>query len=194
MDLLNYVETKQLKHQLPQIGPGHIVAIHQKIKEGNKERIQIFKGIVIRVKNGYGLNGSFTVRRVASGVGVEKTFLFNSPLVEKIEVVKKAKTRRAKLYYLRGLFGKSAKLNIKGEKDGAADLIRDIVGDETVKDEVKNVDSESVEVSSSPAEEVKKDKADKKDKSTGKKPEAKIVQDTKEKKKKADKPKTDKSE
>jgi len=134
MDLLSYVENKQLKKQLPKIVPGHVVAVHQKIKEGSKERIQIFKGIVIRVKNGYGINGSFTVRRVASGVGVEKTFLFNSPLVEKIDVIKQAKTRRAKLYYLRGLFGKSAKLNLKGEKGEVTDLVREIVGEESDTD------------------------------------------------------------
>lgn len=157
---MNYVANKQLKKQLPQIKTGHIVAVHQKIKEGSKERIQVFKGIVIRVKNGYGLNGSFTVRRVASGVGVEKTFLFNSPLVEKIEVMKKAKTRRAKLYYLRGLYGKSAKLNLMGEKDGAEELIRDIVGEEEAKEE-KTVGGEA---DSKAQEKVEKEaKNDKKD-------------------------------
>jgi len=169
MELLNYVNDKQLKKQLPQIKPGHIVAVHQKIREGDKERIQVFKGIVIRVKGGYGLNGSFTVRRVASGVGVEKTFLFNSPLVEKIEVMKRAKTRRSKLYYLRGLYGKSAKLNLLGEKDGAEDLIRDIVGDEPEKEE-KAEEGDKAEKKEA---EAKKDKQDENKKKDAKKEDAK---------------------
>lgn len=147
MELLKFVENKQLKSTLPRIKPGNIVAVHQRIKEGTKERIQIFKGIVIRVKGGYGINGSFTVRKVASGVGVEKTYLFNSPLVEKIEVLKTAKVRRSKLYYLRGKDGKAARLNITGDGKEVTDLIRDITGGIQVEGEVKeNAKIEKAEV------------------------------------------------
>jgi large subunit ribosomal protein L19 len=137
MELLKFVENKQLKSTLPQIKPGNIVAVHQRIKEGAKERIQIFKGIVIRVKGGYGINGSFTVRKIASGVGVEKTYLFNSPLVEKIEVLKTAKVRRSKLYYLRGRDGKAARLNVTGDEKGVKDLVREIAGEVPVEAELK---------------------------------------------------------
>ena len=176
MDLVAYVEKSQLKKKLPVIKPGYIVAVHQMIKEGKKERIQVFKGIVIKVKGGYGLNGSFTVRRVASGVGVEKTFLFHSPVIEKIVVLKQAKIRRAKLYYLRGKFGKKAKLNLLDETGSKVEeLINEIVGEEPSteassdkaqvlgeeKKEEKVLDAKSQE--STETEEKKTEKKEKKD-------------------------------
>jgi large subunit ribosomal protein L19 len=108
MDIIKSIEHEQLKSQIPDLKVGDTVKVHQRIKEGNRERIQVFEGIIIK-KQGGGVNATFTVRRVAYGVGVEKTFLVHSPLVEKVEVVRVGKARRAKLYYLRDRVGKSAK-------------------------------------------------------------------------------------
>jgi large subunit ribosomal protein L19 len=94
----------------PSIAPGDTVRVHVRIVEGNKERIQVFQGVVIRHRNG-GQNENFTVRRIAShGVGVERTFLYRSPRIEKIEVLRHGKVRRAQLYYMRKLSGKAARL------------------------------------------------------------------------------------
>lgn len=108
MDIIKSIEHEQLKNKIPDLHVGDTIKVHQKIKEGNRERIQVFEGIVIK-KQGGGVNATFTVRRVAYGVGVEKTFLIHSPMVEKVEVVRVGKARRAKLYYLRDRVGKSAK-------------------------------------------------------------------------------------
>ena len=108
MDIIKSIEHEQLKNKIPDLHVGDTIKVHQRIKEGNRERIQVFEGIVIK-KQGGGLNATFTVRRVAYGVGVEKTFLIHSPMVEKVEVVRVGKARRAKLYYLRDRVGKSAK-------------------------------------------------------------------------------------
>ena len=98
MDVIKSIEHEQLKNKVPDIRIGDTVRVHQRIKEGNRQRIQVFEGIVIKKQNG-GLNETFTVRRVAYGVGVEKTFLLHSPLVEKVEVVRvgKARNRRCSL-------------------------------------------------------------------------------------------------
>jgi large subunit ribosomal protein L19 len=108
MDIIKSIEHEQLKNKIPDLKVGDTVRVHQRIKEGNRERIQVFEGIIIK-KQGGSVNATFTVRRVAYGVGVEKTFLIHSPLVEKVEVVRKGKARRAKLYYLRDRVGKAAK-------------------------------------------------------------------------------------
>ena len=108
MDIVKSIEHEQLKNAIPDIKVGNTVRVHVKIKEGNKERIQVFEGIVIK-KQGGGVNETFTVRKISYGVGVEKTFLIHSPLVEKVEVVRVGKARRAKLYYLRDRIGKAAK-------------------------------------------------------------------------------------
>ena len=108
MDIIKSIEHEQLKNKIPDLHVGDTIRVHQRIKEGNRERIQVFEGIIIK-KQGGGVNATFTVRRVAYGVGVEKTFLIHSPLVEKIEVVRVGKSRRAKLYYLRDRIGKAAK-------------------------------------------------------------------------------------
>ena len=104
MDIIKSIEHEQLKNKIPELKVGNTVRVHQKIKEG----IQVFEGIIIK-KQGGGVNATFTVRRVAYGVGVEKTFLVHSPMVEKVEVVRVGKARRAKLYYLRDRIGKAAK-------------------------------------------------------------------------------------
>ena len=108
MDIIKSVEHEQLKSSIPDIKVGNTVRVHVKIKEGNKERIQVFEGIVIK-KQGGGVNETFTVRKISYGVGVEKTFLIHSPLVEKVELVRVGKARRAKLYYLRERTGKASK-------------------------------------------------------------------------------------
>lgn len=108
MDIIKSIEHEQLKNKIPELKVGDTVKVHQRIKEGNRERIQVFEGIIIK-KQGGGVNATFTVRRVAYGVGVEKTFLVHSPMVEKVELVRVGKARRAKLYYLRDRIGKAAK-------------------------------------------------------------------------------------
>ena len=102
MDLLKSVELEQQKQEKPSIKVGDTVKVHVKIKEGNRERIQVFEGTVIKIQNG-GVNQTFTVRRISYGVGVERTFPVNSPKVDNITVVRKGKVRRAKLNYLRTL-------------------------------------------------------------------------------------------
>lgn len=101
------------KKTIPDIEVGDIVRVHQKIKEGGKERIQVFEGIVIAKHGAKDLNATFTVRKIASGVGVEKTFLLHSPRITKVEFKRSSKTRQAKLYYLRRLTGKALKLQEK---------------------------------------------------------------------------------
>ena len=97
---------------IPQISPGDTVKVHIKVKEGERVRTQVFDGIVIRVRKGQN-TASFTVRHVAYGIGVERTFFFNSPFLEKVEVVQQAKVRRARLYYLRGLSSKATRAKLK---------------------------------------------------------------------------------
>lgn len=109
LDIIREIEAEQLRNDLPEIFVGDTVKVHIRIKEGNKERIQVFEGTVIKKQNG-GARETFTVRRFASGVGVEKTFPMNTPVIEKVEVVRKGKVRRAKLYYLRDRVGKAAKV------------------------------------------------------------------------------------
>lgn len=99
----------QLKATPATFRSGDVVKVYQRIKEGDKERTQIFEGLVIARKHGTGVNATFTVRKIAAGVGVEKTYLVHSPLVEKIEVVKQTKTRRNKLYFVRDAKGKKLK-------------------------------------------------------------------------------------
>ena len=109
MDLIKVLTNEQLKKDVPEVEVGNTVRVHNRIKEGNRERIQLFEGTVI-AKNGGGISETFTVRRVSYGCGVEKTFPIHSPNVEKFEVVRKGKVRRAKLYYLRNRVGKAAKV------------------------------------------------------------------------------------
>ena len=175
MDIIKSIEHEQLKNKIPALHVGDTIRVHQRIKEGNRERIQVFEGIIIK-KQGAGLNATFTVRRVAYGVGVEKTFLIHSPMVEKVEVVRVGKARRAKLYYLRDRVGKSAKTK---ENLGARienkeitlkeDLVEEVApvveaevveeaAVETVAEETTPAVEETVEA---PAEEVKEETAEK---------------------------------
>ncbi|MCX7921834.1 MAG: 50S ribosomal protein L19 [Clostridia bacterium] len=109
MDLIKALEQEQLRADLPKLEIGDFIKVHAKIKEGNRERLQVFEGTVIS-KKGEGIKETFTVRRVSYGVGVERIFPVNSPRIDHIEVVRKGKVRRAKLYYLRERVGKAAKV------------------------------------------------------------------------------------
>jgi large subunit ribosomal protein L19 len=111
--LIQKVNDEQKKHAVVDVRSGDTVRVHQKIKEGNKERVQVFEGVVIRTDNKKSHTSRITVRKVASGVGVEKSFLLHSPLVEKIEVTRRSKVRRNFLSYLRNRSGKSARLVAK---------------------------------------------------------------------------------
>jgi large subunit ribosomal protein L19 len=107
--LLRAVESAQLRKDIPEIKSGDTVRLYVKVVEGTRERLQPFEGVVMRLRGG-GVNRNFTVRRTTHGVGVERTFLINSPRIEKIEVIRHARVRRKQLYYLRGLTGKAARL------------------------------------------------------------------------------------
>jgi large subunit ribosomal protein L19 len=114
MQTLDSVDAKSLKSDIPNFRPGDTVKVHVKVVEGNRSRIQVFQGVVIR-RQGGGVRESFTVRKVSFGVGVERTFPVHTPIVEKIEIVTRGDVRRAKLYYLRDLRGKKAKIKEKRE-------------------------------------------------------------------------------
>ena len=112
MDIIRAIEQEQLKTDLPAFGPGDTVKVHIRIKEGKRERVQIFEGVVLK-RQGGGLTEMFTVRKISFGVGVEKTFPVHSPSIEKIDVTRRGKVRRAKLNYLRDRVGKAAKIKEK---------------------------------------------------------------------------------
>lgn len=151
MDIIKSIEHEQMKNKIPVLNVGDTVKVHVRVKEGNRERIQIFEGIIIKVQGG-GVNQTFTVRKVYYGVGVEKTFLVHSPAVEKVEVVRVGKVRRAKLFYLRDRLGKAAKTR---EKIGAKietkevtikeELAEEPVVEETVTEEVVTPEAEATE-------------------------------------------------
>ncbi|MEW6696204.1 MAG: 50S ribosomal protein L19 [Bacillota bacterium] len=109
MNLIQSLEQEQVKKDIPSFRPGDTVKVNYKVIEGNRERIQVFEGIVIRRRGG-GLSETFTVRRVSYGVGVERTFPLHAPKIDSIQVVRRGKVRRARLYYLRALRGKKARI------------------------------------------------------------------------------------
>jgi large subunit ribosomal protein L19 len=118
MNLLESVDKAQMRTDIPAFRPGDTVRVHVKIKEGDKFRIQIFEGVIIaRKKNG--VSSTFTVRKVSSGYGIERIFPFHSPIIDKLEVLKSGKVRRARLYYLRGRRGKAARLKESGRIEAA---------------------------------------------------------------------------
>ena len=173
MDIIKSIEHEQLKNKIPDLKVGNTVRVHQRIKEGNRERIQVFEGIIIK-KQGGGLNATFTVRKIAYGVGVEKTFLIHSPLVEKVEVVRVGKARRAKLYYLRDRVGKAAKTKelvgariedkeivVKEDlvEEAPAEEVKEKVVETPVEatETVEEVAEATTETTEAPAEEAKKE-------------------------------------
>jgi len=112
MQVIEQLEREQMRMDLPDFLPGDTVRVHVKIKEGDKERIQVFQGVVISKRKG-GINASFTVRKVSYGVGVERVFPYHSPVIDKVEIVTRGRVRRAKIYYLRKLRGKAARIREK---------------------------------------------------------------------------------
>ncbi len=114
MNIIEILEKEQLRKDIPEFAPGDTVKVHAKIVEGTRERIQVFEGVVI-ARQGSGVREMFTVRRISYGVGVERMFPVHSPRVAKIDVVRRGKVRRAKLYYLRKLTGKAARIKEKKE-------------------------------------------------------------------------------
>jgi large subunit ribosomal protein L19 len=112
MEIIKTIEREQIRMDLPHFKPGDTVTVHVKIREGNKERIQAFQGVVISKKKGMA-NATFTVRKVSYGVGVERVFPTNSPIIDRVEVVTRGRVRRAKIYYLRKLRGKAARIREK---------------------------------------------------------------------------------
>lgn len=138
-ELIRKIEQQHLKSQVVDVRTGDTVRVHQKIKEGSKERIQIFEGVVIRTDRKNSLTSRFTVRKVTSGVGVEKSYLIHSPLILKIEIVKRSKVRRKYLTFLRERSGKSARLTAVAFDREAVNDVRDKAADkemESVKEEV----------------------------------------------------------
>ena len=151
MDIIKSIEHEQLKNKIPELKVGNTVRVHIRIKEGNKERIQVFEGIIIKVQGG-GVNQTFTVRKISYGVGVEKTFLVHSPLVEKVELVRVGKARRARLFYLRDRVGKAAKTK---EDIGARIEDREvIVKEELVEETAAPEEAPAVETENVITEEV----------------------------------------
>jgi len=112
MDIIRSIEQEQLRSEVPAFNVGDTVQVHYKIKEGNRERVQVFEGIVLK-RQGGSSKETFTVRRISYGVGVERTFVLHSPKIEKLNVVRRGLVRRAKLYYLRDRLGKAAKVKEK---------------------------------------------------------------------------------
>jgi large subunit ribosomal protein L19 len=157
----------QLKKNIPDLKAGDRVRVHQKIREGSKERIQTFEGLVIKTKSGKGINASFTVRRISLEVGIEKTYPLHLPSIIKIEKLRSAKVRRAKLYYVRGLVGKKAR-RLKREKEDIK-IWEDII--EEVSDKQPDPDSEK---------EMENQDSNGKDKKEDKKEENKEAKDDKE--------------
>ena len=159
MDIIKSIEHEQLKNKIPELRVGNTVKVHQRIKEGNRERVQVFEGIIIK-KQGGGVNATFTVRKIAYGVGVEKTFLIHSPLVEKVELVRVGKARRAKLFYLRDRVGKAAKTKeVAGARIENKEII--IKGEEApAAEEVVEAPAEVAETVEAPVAESTENKAE----------------------------------
>lgn len=137
-DLVQKIAKKYLPKQAPQIQPGWTVKIHQRIKEGNKTRISMFEGIVIAKKHGNEAGATFTVRKIVSGIGVEKTFPIYSPTIEKIEIIKRSKVRRAKLYYLREKSKKETRKKLR--------TLVEIAGSENLKESEKEINEKETEL------------------------------------------------
>ena len=139
MDIIKSIEHEQMKNKIPELKVGNTVRVHVRVIDGYRERIQVFEGTIIKVQGG-GVNQTFTVRRISYGVGVEKTFLVHSPAVEKVEVTRVGKARRAKLFYLREKLGKSAKTK---EKVGARIETKEIVLKEDMAEEATVPETEA---------------------------------------------------
>lgn len=146
MNILDAVDAASLRKDIPQFRAGDELKIHVRVIEGNKSRLQVFQGIVIR-RQGDGVRETFTIRKVSYGVGVERTFPVHTPVIEKIELVKKGEVRRAKLYYLRDLRGKAAKIRekrdgVEGYGDGILSTPEPVVSAPIIEEAVSEVPAE----------------------------------------------------
>jgi len=151
MSLLQEIQEKSRK-TVPVIKPGLTIRVHQKIKEGSKERIQVFEGLVIKVNSGHGADKTFTVRKIVEGIGVEKIFPLYSPLIAKIEVKKEAKVRRAKLYYMRERFGKSARLKESFISEQKMEEAIEELAEQKAAEDAEKAEAEGTEAAEAPAE------------------------------------------
>jgi large subunit ribosomal protein L19 len=171
MDVSTLVNTKKTK-KIPDIAPGDTVRVSTRIVEGDKERIQAFQGVVIKIKHG-GSGASYTVRHVAFGIGVERTFPLNSPMVEKIEVIRQGKVRRSRLYYLRQLSGKEARRKIKRVERKVRQVGEELLAEQPEEEIVPIMDETAVAAAeAAKAEEAEKSEAGDKAKATVKAPKA----------------------
>jgi large subunit ribosomal protein L19 len=151
MDVASLIEVKK-NPKIPDIAPGDTVKVSARIVEAGKERVQLFQGVVLKIKRG-GTGASFTVRHVAFGIGVERTFPFYSPLVEKVEIVRQGKVRRARLYYLRGLSGKEARRKIKRVERKARQVGEELlqpVPEEVIEPIAAETPAEAIETAAAP--------------------------------------------
>jgi len=140
--LIQKVNDEQKKHAVVDVRSGDTVRVHQKIKEGNKERIQVFEGVVIRTDNKQQHTSRITVRKIASGIGVEKSFLLHSPLVDKVEVVRRSKVRRNYLSFLRNRSGKSARLTAQNFDREGINTLAEKPAEEPVAEEATDAPAE----------------------------------------------------
>jgi large subunit ribosomal protein L19 len=148
------------KKHIPEILPGDTVKVYQKIKEGDKERVQVFEGIVLAKKHGKEIGATITVRKKSKGVAIERIFPIHSPVIEKIEVIKRSKTRRAKLYYLRNAKGKRARLKRKDFDHDKVNKIAEIEKEEAEKkkqEEIKNQEKKETDKKETDKKEEKKE-------------------------------------
>ena len=162
--LIQKVNDEQKKKQVVDARSGDTVRVHQKIKEGNKERVQIFEGLVIRTSKKQSVGSTITVRRISSGIGVEKTYLLHSPLVTKVEVTKRSKVRRNYLSYMRALKGKSARLSGVDFDKRAVNTVHDAEAEKAeaelkAKAEAEHAAKEAEEAAAKAAEEAKFEEA-----------------------------------
>ena len=156
--VIDSIQDKYKKHQIVDVRSGDTVRVHQKIKEGNKERVQVFEGLVIRTDRKNSHTASITVRRIASGVGVEKSYLLHSPLVTKVEVVKRSKVRRNYLSYMRNLTGKSARLTGVSFDKESVNTVEEKPEEPKIEPEVSNKPKEEVQAKADDQPEAKKAK------------------------------------
>jgi len=143
MNNVDLIEKSQLRDDIPGFRPGDTVKVHVRVVEGTRERVQVFQGVVIR-RQGGGIRETFTVRKISFGVGVERTFPVHSPSIAKLEIVSRGKVRRAKLYYLRDLRGKKAR--IKERRDAEIEMVTTSSDEEPVESEEVAVEAEETEV------------------------------------------------
>ncbi len=166
MEAIQHFANQSMKRNIPELRPGDTVRVHQKIREGNRERIQIFEGVVMAVRGGKSINASFVVRRVASGVGVERTFPLHSPNVVKVERLKSSKVRQARLYYLRERFGRLARMRgeVRNQENWVESAEPEITEEtaeapEEVTEESAEAEASEVAEAETPEEEIGNDTA-----------------------------------